>query len=89
MKTDTNLNAKIYSYAGNVFQIRFFDSADTLVTAPSTQMRVVISASEFGGVDTVPLDGVYLFEKSGFAKMNPNNLTYAGSNFWVYGIFEV
>jgi hypothetical protein len=89
LKTDTSLKAKIYSYGTNTVQIRFYDVAETLITTPSTEMKVIVNASEPGGVDTIPYDGVYLFEKSGYAKMNPNNLTYVGSNFWIYGIFEV
>jgi len=45
--------------------------------------------NDFVGVDVIPNDGVYLFEKAGVSKMNPNDLTYTGSNFWIYGIFEV
>lgn len=90
LKTDTNLKAKIYSYdLSNVVQIRFYDSANTLITAPSTEMKVIISAIDPGGTDVVPDDGVYLFEKTAFGKVNPNNLTYPGSNFWIYGVMEV
>lgn len=45
--------------------------------------------NDFTGADVVPADGVYVFEKQGFSKMNPNSLTYTGANFWIYGIFEV
>lgn len=45
--------------------------------------------NDFTGADVIPADGVYLFEKHGFAKMNPADLTYSGSNFWIYGVMEV
>jgi hypothetical protein len=82
---------RIYSYdtATGVIQIRFYDVANTLITAADTYMNVFVQGTESYGKDIIPADGDYYFEKTGYGKMNPNDLTYAGANFWIYGVMEV
>jgi hypothetical protein len=82
---------RIYSYdtTTGVIQIRFYTVANVLITAADTNMNIFIQGTESYGKDIIPPDGDYYFEKTGFGKMNPNDLTYAGSNFWIFGVMEV